>query len=191
MITTEIEDSRKVLIPRRQEDLPRSPGLHLGQIINSLANEGGVDNYGYGNGPSNGSPFRPNLRMECGFLWEDILTMALKARLPQRIGEIVVDGIAMSPDGVDDSVWELWEYKATWVSSNRNPADNWRWMTQIMGYMWGLQMTVCNMWILYVNGDYKGSGPVDKQYRLEFTCRELEENWVMITNHARLKGWIA
>lgn len=172
------------IVPKSLMVVERTPGLHLSQIINSLANESGLDQYQEHTGG-------PTLRMEFGFLWEDVLTLALKERLPHRMGEVVLDGIIMSPDGAGwDGRWELAEYKATWKSSNSNPADNWRWMTQIRSYCHALSSNVCNMFIFYVNGDYRNNGPQSYHYRISFTDRELEENWAMIINHATKKGWI-
>jgi hypothetical protein len=131
-----------------------------------------------------------NLAAEVGFMWEEILSMALKARIPNRIGEIKEDGITMSPDGFDVESWTLWEYKAVWSSSRRSPLDNWKWMQQIMGYCYGTGTVVCKMAILYLNGDWKGGGPEYKGFKLTYTEREIEECWNMIVLHARKKGWI-
>jgi hypothetical protein len=36
--------------------------------------------------------------------------------------------------------------------------------------------------VLYVNGDYKGSGPLPGTFRIQYSRRELQENWDMILN---------
>jgi hypothetical protein len=62
----------------------------------------------------------------------------------------------MSPDGICLDPWKLCEYKLTWMSSNRDPQDNWRWMTQIKGYLYGVSVffdrltTECDLHVLYV-----------------------------------------
>lgn len=167
-------------IPRIET--PRTAGLHLSDVIHDIATTSGIDHYKRGNGT--------NLRMEMGFLWEDVLSLALKDRLPNRLGEIRKDGILMSPDGLNVEEWELCEYKCTWKSSRSDPLDNWRWCTQILGYHSGLGTNVCNLKVLYINGDYRDSGPQFFQYRLYATDPEIEENWQMIINHARSRGWI-
>lgn len=129
---------------------------------------------------------------EVGFMWEEILSMAMKERLPCRIGEIEKDGIMMSPDGIEmeENLTVLSEYKAIWASSRRPIEDDWKRMTQVKGYLSGLGLTVVKMYILYINGDWKGDGPQFKGVRIEFTDTEIAETWEMLVNHARSRGWI-
>lgn len=126
---------------------------------------------------------------EVGFLWEDCLSLVLGNRYAVRIGEIEVDNIVGSPDGVGD--WDPYgkvlitdeEYKATWRSANKPPEDNWYWMTQFKSYCHMLGTTVTILRVLYINGNYKGSGPMMRVFRIEYTYRELLENWQMVVNH--------
>lgn len=166
----------------KQPDIDRSKGLHLTDIIKDIMVTSGM--------MEDGGPFMPNLRTEMGFIWEDLISAVLRERTPCRPGEISLDGIAMSPDGFDWEGWILWEYKATWKSSNRSPLDDWRWMAQVKSYCKGMGCTQCKMWVLYVNGDYKGQGPSSQLFTIDFTQQEIDENWEMIINHARSKGWI-
>lgn len=162
----------------------RTAGVHLTQIIRSIHEETTE--------PKEGWDSRSLwLSGEIGFMWEEILSYALKSRLPNRIGEVEKDGIIMSPDGIDLDMWELWEYKATWKSSKNQPYDNWKWMVQVKAYALALEVCVVKMAVLYVMGDYRGSGPQYIGYRLEFTEYELRENWDLLKSHARRKGWIA
>ena len=109
--------------------------------------------------------------------------------MPNRIGEVIKDGIIMSPDGLgvdpdgDVSGVNLEEYKLTWKSIKSHPKDNWNYMTQIQCYLNGVGLNCCIMRIIYIMGDYKGSGPVYKKFVFEFDDYELEENWQMILNH--------
>lgn len=182
--------------PHRKEgeDPIRTPGVHLTDIIKDIMETSGMQRTVSGNvwGMD-----QLNLAAEVGFMWEEILSNAMKDRLPYRIGEVTVDGIIMSPDGleVDEEEEEngglvLGEYKAVWHSSRRLPVDQWKWMTQIKGYCKGVGTNVVKMCILYLMGDYKGSGPQYKGYKIRFTDLEIEENWSMLTTHARGKGWI-
>lgn len=124
-----------------------------------------------------------------GFLWEDLLSLVLHERYACRIGEIELDGIVGSPDGLSDNdplrieqvVNE--EYKATWKSANSPPEDNWYWMCQFKSYckMLGVHVTVLR--VLYINGDYRGSGPMYRVFRIQFTDEELDENWNLILDH--------
>lgn len=178
------------LFPKRGvmfEDPIRTEGLHLTDIIKSLMDEAGMMKTVSGKG---WDPDPLNLAAETGFMWEELLSMTLKARLPDRIGEIVVDGITMSPDGFDVEEWMLWEYKAVWSSCKRSPVDNYKWICQVQGYLKGVGATTVKMAILYLNGDWKGGGPQYRGYKITFTQREIDETWQMITGHARKKGWI-
>lgn len=130
-----------------------------------------------------------NVAAEVGFIWEEVLSMVLRDRYAARIGEVELDGIVGSPDGLSpyDPFGQVpivnEEYKATWRSSNKTPDKVWYYMTQFKSYckMLGVNVTVAR--ILYIMGDYKGSGPQYHVYRIEFTDQELQENWDMILAH--------
>jgi len=168
-------------------DLNRSPGLHVTDIIKDIMDQSGMLS------SIGGNSWGPNqlwLAGEVGFMWEEIFSSALKARLPNRIGEIEVDGVIMSPDGLDVEPWELWEYKAVWSSSKRKPVDIWKWMTQVKAYCKGLGTLKVKMAILYLMGDWKGAGPEYRGFEISFTPLEIQENWEMIIGHAERKGWL-
>jgi hypothetical protein len=179
------------LFPKRKvENSPiRTEGLHLTDIIRSIMDDSGMLKTVSGN---SWKPAQLSMAGEVGFMWEELLSSALKDRLPSRIGEIELGGITMSPDGlgVEENSLFLFEYKAVWASSRRSPMDNWKWMSQIKGYCKGLGVTLVKMYILYLNGDWKGGGPEYKGYLVEFTPLEVEENWFMLVNHAKSKGWL-
>lgn len=130
-----------------------------------------------------------NLAAEVGFLWEDVLSRAFADRYAARIGEVEMDGIVGSPDGLSPNdplgkealVNE--EYKATWRSTNKTPTDIWYWETQFKSYCYMLGVTVTVVRVLYLMGNYKGSGPQYKVFRMEFTPFDLRENWKMIVEH--------
>jgi len=191
-----INKYKKDTFPPEPSD--RTLGIHLSDIYSDIAVSSGMDSFSKEGGV-------PNLRMEMGFIWERTLEAEFKKRAMQpdpsgpeiiRVGEIVVDGIPMSPDGICLDPWKLCEYKLTWMSSNRDPQDNWRWMTQIKGYLYGVSVffdrltTECDLHVLYVNGDYRNSGPEYWCYELRFSSTEIEETWNMLYNHAKRKGWV-
>lgn len=126
---------------------------------------------------------------EVGFLWEDLLSLVLADRYAARLGEVEKDGIVGSPDGLNvyDPFWNSSlhneEYKATWRSTNKKPTDIWYWMTQFKSYCYMLNVDVTILRVLYLMGDYKGSGPIPMIYGLRFTDQELKENWKMILTH--------
>jgi len=160
--------------PRRQGP-PRSPGLHLTDIIVDIVKPKTSDN---------------DLFKEPGFIWEELLSFAFGQSLADRPGEIVVDGIAMSPDGMDWENWVVHEYKVTWRSTNKLPVDNAYWMMQLKGYCKGLGATAAKMRILYLMGNYRGSGPQYTVWEMQFSKLEIDENWEAIVNHAKFRGWL-
>ena len=85
----------------------------------------------------------------------------------------------------------LEEYKFTWKSSSRPPEDNWRWVTQMKAYCYVLGLTEANLRVFYANGDYRQNRkPLYQGYRFTFREDELKENWAMLINHAKLRGWL-
>lgn len=171
----------------RSPQPPRTEGVHLTDVIKDIMEKSNMSRSIGGNSWGNQQLWMAG---EVGFLWEEMLSNTLKGRLPNRIGELVVDGIAMSPDGLMVEEWALWEFKAVWSSSKRQPVEIWKWMAQCMGYCHGLGVTEVKMAILYLMGDWKGTGPEFRGYHIKFTEMEIRENWEMISGHARRMGWI-
>lgn len=165
----------------------RAEGLHLTTIIRSLEEE--VLGVSY-KGRSWGEGER--ICMDTGFLFEDALSHVLGERMATRLDEEVErDGILGSPDGIRFDEWALEEYKCTWKSSARAVEENWAWMVQIKSYLWMIRdMFVCYLRVLYLNGNYKGSGPQYRCFKLTFDEVELRANWDMIVKQARAKGWL-
>jgi hypothetical protein len=121
--------------------------------------------------------------------WADRFKEAWKSLQSIRLGEIPYDGVACSPDGVGaDPLGEhpiaVHEYKCTWKSSKNHPSENWYYMAQVKGYCKAIGTSCAVMQVLYLNGDYKGSGPSWLPVRFVFDASELEENWRMIKNNA-------
>lgn len=177
--------------PRRPEgeDPARSKGVHLTDVIRSIMEISKMQRTASGSMWTQDSL---ELAGEVGFLWEEVLSQAMKERLPCRIGEVSKDGITMSPDGIEmeGDLAVLSEYKAIWASSNRAIEDDWYRMTQVKGYCAGLGLLVVRMYILYINGDWKGGGPQFKGKRITFSQREIDETWDMIVGHARRQGLV-
>ena len=161
------------------EGPPRSPGLHVTKIIKAMEEE--VFHKKYANWEN---------AMYIGFIWEELLSLAFREYLGKRPDELELDGIAGSPDGIDFENWILEEYKCTWRSAKTPPWEIWKYMTQVKAYCKMLDTRVVKMRILYLNGYYDGKGPVYKCYLISFTQLEIEENWIMLVNYARSKGWL-
>lgn len=180
--------------------IPRTIGkdvIHLTDVIKYIQ-------YLMGTGYKKGGTWQASqaLTRDVGFLWERTLEMTYADRMAERIGEVTKDNIIGSPDGVGfdktiyniagDLIWQgtdeltLEEYKATWKSCKNSPTDNWYYMTQIKSYLKMVKLNTCVMHIVYLMGNYKGSGPQYRICRVEFTQAEIDENWRMILDHARL-----
>jgi hypothetical protein len=169
---------------------PRTAGLHVSTIYRSICEELDPKRFRRdGDMPWN--------RFEVGFTFERILEIAFASRLPHifRPGEILCDGILLTPDGVDASgpYLVLEEYKFTWMSSRDAPdsAKFWHWRIQMMAYCYALGILRARLRALFVNGDYKGDrSPEYRVWDFTFEQWELDENWAMLRSHAIAKGWL-
>lgn len=166
---------------------PRTPGLHLSQIIQSLCRK--LDPKRYAAGQD-----LPWNRFECGFTFERVLEMAFASRRAGifRPGEIELDGIIMSPDGIDPDGWVLEEYKLTWMSSTDAPeaAKFWKWIVQMQAYCYALGTCRARLRVLFLNGDYKTCAPDYRVWEFQFTDAELHSTWKMLLSEARAEGWL-
>ena len=160
----------------------RSPGIHLSDVIRDMDRElvrtedREIDD-------------ATRVQFEKGYLWEVALSKAFGEKAAERIGEIESDGVIMSPDGVvysdDRLVIALEEYKCTAYSSNKSPADNWKWMMQVKGYCKALGITKCIFRVLHHIDIMWHPETCYGVWELVFTQTELDENWRSILNHAK------
>lgn len=190
MKITEIESLASKYYSQEARDRVRSPGLHLSDILEDIEQALNPRDY-----DSEGRDWDPYRKM--GFVWERVLGKAMAGCGINLIapGEIEKDGIIMSPDRLDPDPWALEEWKATWKSYNRVKQHGIegafpRWIWQKKSYCYALGCDTSRLRAFFVNGDYRGSGPLDPAWEFEFTDRELKENWDMITNHAKSRGWL-
>jgi len=157
----------------------RTPGLHLSDIYGDLEevlfSPRKTDN---------------KLWMQVGFLWEELLTMAFKSSLGVRPGEVTLDGVIGSPDGINYTDGYVEEFKSTWKSAKRPLESIWKYMVQTMGYCKMVGMTVVRFRVLYINGDYSYQGPIYKDSFVVFERQEIDNNWNMLISHAKSKGWL-
>jgi len=171
----------------------RPDGLHLTDIIQSLLVEAGI--------LSTDPVFNDReATFEMGFLWEEVLERMWRLRrmgVPPKVRCVEKDGILCSPDGFDFRGRDepLHEYKLTWKSRRNFEIERQhKYLLQIKSYCWVLGVRQCILHVLFVNGDYsfeKGKGgPKTRTFQLDFTKRELWENWRTIKRHAREKGWL-
>lgn len=174
---------------------PRTPGLHVSAVIRDIANR--ITKKGERpawDTQTDEERLKGSTYQALGFAWERVLERALSEQYEQehdflvRPGEQYLDGIYLSPDPFDLRDGVLEEWKCTWKSSNKFADIEkffWEWTVQIKSYLKALGLTQCRLRVYFVNGDYKDSGPQVKCAMLTFTQREIDENWRMITNHAK------
>ena len=177
----------------------RTPGLHVSQIIKSICVE--IDPKRF----TQENERLPWERFETGFTFERVLEVALQSRRAEifRPGEVEQDGIILSPDGIDpdgsvfsfatlNDPYILEEFKFTWMSVREAPQHSkfLHWFWQMKAYCHVLGTPRARLRALFVNGDYKGSGPLYRVWDIQFTEQELLDNWQMLVQHARAKGWL-
>lgn len=178
-IVIEFSDLDRLLPKERQSTMVRSSGVHLSGIIKYILQTGGLlqaDEFGAD----------MPLAMCVGMAWEAFIVQLWPDFIWQP-GEVTRDGIIGSPDGITGDCLE--EVKATWMSRleksetkgvtppPRKITDMKRWMLQLAGYCYMMGLTRARMHVLWVMGDYRGSGPQYFTYLLEFTRQELERTW--------------
>ena len=168
----------------------RAPGCHVSGVIKSLEKR-----YGRLQGRTDIDE-KPddywNDYRTAGFLIERAFRELLSDLNLVRPGELCVDGVHMTPDYLDANEWVLEEWKCTWRSSGWDIEDpKWdSWFMQIKAYCHALGTLRARLRVFFVNGSYKPRVPQMKAWEMEFTERELQENWQMILSHARQEGML-
>lgn len=190
-VTSE-EFVRAVLLPHEQtvDSSPRASGAHVSDIIrdleNTLLKPGQRKKY---DNLTDAEKRAMGERTQVGWAWEEILTWALKRTRPLatnviRVGQLEADGITGTLDGYNVDHDAVEEYKATWRSMNRPlDPDFWHWLVQIKSYMRLSNTDTAFLRVLFVNGDYRESGPTTKVFHLTATAQEVKENWQMLVQH--------
>jgi hypothetical protein len=191
-IHLEFSDIDRMLEKRRIGGMKRSSGIHLSGIIKHVLTAAGQLT-----GEDLGDMMP--LRMAVGMAWE-MFCVQLWPELDWQPGEVTRDNVIGSPDGVSGDVLE--EIKATWMSRlektetkgvippPRNIIEIKRWMLQLAGYLYMMGLNKARMHVLWVNGDYRNSGPQYFTYLLEFSQQELERIWnnLVLPNRAGAKA---
>ncbi len=176
---------------RLVNDLGRSGGLHLSSVIRDIG-------FALGYIPPQYLEGEMQVEKIClGQAWEDHLAKHQHPDILYHPGEILVDGIAMSPDGlsyVEHGI--LHEFKLTWKSmaKERDLESQWLWIAQMMGYCHAHGLDTAWLHVFWVNGNYKygtpEGGPQYKVYQFKFSQKDLKSNWRTITGRAAEKGMI-
>lgn len=166
----------------------RQEGIHLSDVVRLIEQDMGLAPKGKGFNDLNAAA-------EIGLLWEIVLERAYRDKFAIRPPQICVDGVWMSPDGINEDVIDpklnpegrtglvVEEFKVAWASTNKDTTANWKYMTQVKSYCRALGTNVALMRIFHVMGDYRGSGPIYRIVRLVFSNQELDDNWGMILRY--------
>ena len=166
----------------------RSSCVHVSGIIRAMTNA-------YNPYPDSNKPQPPAARTNkfaIGFAWEYHCVRHIPdPTFIHQPGEFMLDGIAMSPDGISiDSVTGgiiLHEFKATWYSALKPVQEYQAWLWQIMAYLAGLsahfkeQCLTAILHPMHMSGDYRENRyPIYAPVKLEFDWVEIETNWALM-----------
>lgn len=170
------------------EDHNRSGGVHLSDITRDIGFTMGYIPPEYMH-----SELNPEI-INIGLALEDFTFPRFHPDVDYHPGEMMLDGISGTADGIswfDSRTKKVHEGKTT-RKSMRKELDltmEWLWMAQTASYckMWDTNLARYHIW--WLNGDYRrgqpSANPHYKLYDLEFTKRELDDNWQMILNRGR------
>ena len=167
---------------------PRSTGLHVSDLYNNLYADIDPKRYGGTDGPN-------TVKMAMGLAWETHLEKCLlrSGVNAQRPGEFVTsEGIAFNPDLYILNGHERGgEIKLTYMSEADTLDDPKfsKWHSQMKTYGHHLQLPQWRLYALFVNGDYRcNRNPILRTYDIEYSGREMKEEWTGLCNHGRHKG---
>ena len=136
-----------------------------------------------------------NLKMGFGIAWENVLSWAIGRVYPTHQivypGYHTADGIIMNPDRFDYEKDRLEEWKCTWYSMRRASDPGkfrdffWWWIMQAQAYCRVLKTKQVLFRVMFINADYAPPRPQPKQWLLEFSQRELDDNWMKVQRYGR------
>lgn len=180
----------------------RSTGLHASQIWEDLDRQLNTKNR---------TPLELAKLEEygtIGFMWERVLENVLAQltvdKNPGRYlrpGEQFCDGIYLTPDYFDtdfagdgSALMGVEEWKVRWCSVNKGDdleKNFWKILVQIKAYCKVLVVTRARLRILFIVGNWRDDiTPKLRTWELEFTQREIDDCWSILTGHAKRKGWL-
>lgn len=188
---------------------PRSKGVHVSSIIRCIATDMGILKPEWVDEPTLAdvrviSDPVAITRICIGLAWEEwYIPQILAAQgVEKHPGEMFKDEIYMSPDGLQaggvltlskGSVRTppvIHEVKATYKSINTvgDLKQQWLWLTQIKAYCKGAGTRYARLHVLFICGDYKWPlQPSARAWDLEFTQKEIDSNWELITDYRDYK----
>lgn len=197
--TKHLSEAAEIQNTARRQGGPRSKGLHISELIRSLQNT--VTHKGKRK-PFDQLTSEEKRRMggytSMGWAFERVIEEALKEvwsgyfRVHDRYekpGELHLDGLTGTPDWMDMEDWSVIEFKATWRSSRRKIEEDFvSWLWQIGAYCKMLSTRTAQLYVFFVNGDYRESGPQLKAFAIHFEKHEIEAYWKMLLQEGRRPG---
>lgn len=166
-------------------DLVRTPGLHCSDIYSALYRELEPTRY-------TDAPMNP-VMLALGTAWEKHLEFLLiRNECPVMRPEAFVtkEGIGFSPDLiVSNGIMRVGEIKLTFMSLKESLDDPKfsKYHTQAMAYGYHLGTPYARFYVTFVNGvgGWRKPDPQFRMYDVEYTARELQDNWQMLLNFAK------
>lgn len=168
------------------ESHSRTLGIHVSNIITSIEQ----DTFGLVKGGDLDSQELEAYRA-AGFLFEwGLYGVFLREANVERIGEVELDGIIMTPDAINMDRGRGIEGKCTWRSMAHDVTDQngefMSWHMQMKAYGKALGILDWDLWAFFMCGDYrKRRQPKPRHWEITYTKDEVETNWRRITNHLK------
>lgn len=197
------------------EGYVRTPGLHMSDIYGSLFKKLDPKRFNKPGPPDElameyGTAFEESLEEAiAGRLSERMLGARPGEFAAMPDGRVVAVGtpgsIIFSPDHfLFNGVTRLGEFKSTRMTISGGIRDEKydKWYVQMKAYAKPLRMRFARLYVLFINGHGKWkpfevpevgllpSGPLLLAWDIEFTQRELDDNWAMLMRHAREEGML-
>lgn len=183
----------------------RSEGLHHSRIVHDILCTLDPERYDDREGGPNWMNFLSGLILERAFELAWLDKEISDGHRPELIrpGEIKYDGIIVTPDAYDTMMFRPEEYKCTKKSCRQDITDKkfWQYWVQLKAQAMATGSDSGVLWVMFINGNYNRSGVladgsidpdsgwVIRGWEAYFTQLEKEENWAMLTNHAKSRGW--
>lgn len=171
-----------VLISEGVPDLlsspPRSDGVHQSVIINDIC-------LIHGHHSDKDSESEGRGRMRLGQALEKVIILDLNEKSPDRyvvLGELVVDGVYLTPDLYDTFLDSPYEIKLTWMSATHELRSQklWRYEAQLKTYCHAMGSSSGQLDITYIN---HWPDPLRRHWHIPYSRRELSEHWTFILRH--------
>lgn len=181
---------RRILLPRVRS-IQRSSGVHLSGILKPLAIAAKYLK------PGEALEDEIPILWALGIAWEEF-AVSLYPDIEWQPGELAVptdpitgEVVFMNADGVSYSEEYdcriIQEFKFTFKSDKggKEWMNDWMKMQQGLGYLKGYlpaeDRRIVQWHVCHIRGDYKAFGPTYRRYTVEFTTKEVEQTWKMIS----------